>query len=200
MKRLIFVDVENVGSLIDKNKAEVLTSNDKLVLFVNERDKVLRRKIAYELADIRAAIEICTFSATHKNALDFTIVASIGLRAPEADEVIIVSKDMGYQSSIDLFRKNGINIKQVACFQELFVTENQINEERSAIGNALLLAGIKNFTKKQVKICEKMLHSATSKEELHNFIQERFNTVNAAKLYHGLLPLYNTLVGEVSIA
>lgn len=190
--RIFFLDLENVPN--ELSNLNLLTEKDKIVVFYNESDIILKNKVLQELCtnSLNANIEIRTFKQRTKNALDFTLISCIPMMCMNStpQEIYIISKDKGFQSAIDCFRYYELDVKQIHSVREL--REEKAEEQavtRDKISKAIQSAG-HIATKKQIKFCEKLIQNSSTKELFHNAIQEKFKTYNAASLYKELLPLF----------
>lgn len=133
MKRIFYIDIENVG-MKEISRIRELKETDKVILFINKNEKELYKKVCFELSGSKAAVEIQTFNSRVKNALDFQICLSIGMFTEQiSGEIYIVSKDKGYESAIEFFKNQGKTIKGMKDFKENYKGKPEEMETAAAM-------------------------------------------------------------------
>lgn len=196
MKRIFYIDIENVG-MKEISRIRELKETDKVILFINKNEKELYKKVCFELSGSKAAVEIQTFNSRVKNALDFQICSSIGMFTEQiSGEIYIVSKDKGYESAIEFFKNQGKTIKRIESVNNLLHPQDDIQEKiREKTRQAVSSSGILQGTTKQIKLCIRVMCENATKKEFHNALQRAFKDIeNIRPLYKCLLPVYREYV------
>ena len=114
--KIFLIDFENVGDsgIVGMSK---LTPADEVVIFYGQNNNSISF-MSHEmilLANCQVTIEKCDKSA--KNYLDFQLVSYLGFRVGQEsfEQVVIVSKDQGFDAVVDFWKPRNINIaRQVA--------------------------------------------------------------------------------------
>lgn len=199
INRLFYIDIENVGMKEIEN-ARGLKKNDKVIIFLHEKEGELYKKICYELANAEVALEIETFTSREKNALDFQICASIGMLAIKEQNIYIVSKDKGYNSAIEFFSHKGRRVERIESITVLGEDTNIQEQMKEKTRQAIASGGMLRGTTKQIKTCIKIMCNNTTKNEFHNALQFTFKDLSRVNaLYKCLLPIYNEyILGELA--
>lgn len=137
-KKIIFVDTENVGqswtSLITH-----LKEGDEIVL-LSSSDSV---KVSYSsLSQVQNCKGKITFEKTEAgtpNALDFQLVALLGIKATKTNESIIISKDKGYDAAIKKLNEKGYLVQRMNSIEATSylktgksITEKEVKKEVEA--------------------------------------------------------------------
>ena len=112
MKNIYFIDYENVGPR-GLNGIDKLTSADEVYFFHFTGTGDVKFDNLHNLAISKAKTQIIRLSTHDKNAMDFQIVAMMGLLVGKHEEKAvynIVSNDKGYLSAVECL-KNTISQK-----------------------------------------------------------------------------------------
>ena len=101
-----YVDYENVN-FTGFLGIEGLRKRDKIFIFCREEQiEYIKRKFL-AIGDIKPVITYIAVEGNNPNALDFQLVTYMGLHIKQKDLSYIISADHGFDSAIDLFRKEG---------------------------------------------------------------------------------------------
>ena len=197
MKRIFYIDIENVG-LKEITHIKELKETDKVIIFIKQKEKELYKKICFEISGSKAAVEIQTFNSCVKNALDFQICSSIGMFATENKEIYIVSRDKGYESAIEFFKKQGITVERIESVYSLAKPLDDMQQKiKEKTKQAINSSGILKGTTKQIKLCIRVMCENATKSEFHNALQGAFKDIkNIKALYKCLLPIYREYILE----
>lgn len=114
MKRIFFVDSENVGD----NWISLLTasaSEDEILVFYTLKSPHMNYK---NLIALKQSEKEVTFIECHEgnNALDFQLSTYLGYRIHDIgdDEFIIVTNDMGYDAVVKYWKEKNYKVKRIS--------------------------------------------------------------------------------------
>ena len=115
---IYLVDYENVGSL-GINGVRLLSGNDRVYIFYGKLVKTIPFEACIDLVSSKADIHFIKTNKTAKNYLDFQLSTMLGyLVGKDADdEMIIVSKDLGFDSVVDFWEQMNVSVSRVKSFE-----------------------------------------------------------------------------------
>lgn len=100
----ILVDYENVNGSNGLKGADVLCSNDTLIIFYSGSCGKIRYDYMQEIKESGCEFRIVKLKGKGKNALDFYIAAECGIISERGEnQIAIISNDKGFQAVIDFF-------------------------------------------------------------------------------------------------
>lgn len=100
----ILVDYENVNGSNGLKGADVLCSEDTLIIFYSGCCGKIRSDYMREIAESGCTFRIVKLKGAGKNALDFYIAAESGIVSERGEkQIAIISNDHGFQAVIDFF-------------------------------------------------------------------------------------------------
>ena len=100
----ILVDYENVNGSNGLKGADVLCSEDTLIIFYSGCCGKIRSDYMREIAESDCTFRIVKLKGAGKNALDFYIAAECGIVSERGEkQIAIISNDHGFQAVIDFF-------------------------------------------------------------------------------------------------
>lgn len=103
----ILVDYENVNGSNGLKGADVLCSDDMLVIFYSNCCSKIRADYLQEIRNSGCEFKVVKLKGTGKNALDFYIATECGIISERGEKQIgIISNDKGFQAIIDFFCVN----------------------------------------------------------------------------------------------
>lgn len=154
MNKIIYlVDTENVKWV---DLLNVVTSNEKIMLFHSQENVNMSYK---ELVSLSSKIVDISHEETvngSENALDFQLLAVLGLMMNKEDQFIIVAKDTGYDAAIVKYVEKGYFVRRLTV-EEVVNMHKQLNSkkkkrekdliEKQEINNAELQAELPEPTK-----------------------------------------------------
>ena len=132
-----------------------------------------------------AKIEYVKIRLDRKNALDFQLASILGYKIAKngEQEFVIVSKDKGYDSTVEFWKGKKIQISRV----ENITTDVQ-NSKNEIIQEINSLVGKEN--EKYSPIIHKALSERKSKEGIHNYLmKELHDNKKVTELYKKIKPL-----------
>lgn len=117
--KLYLVDQENVGGTGLEGLGN-LTSNDHVVIFCNHIMKSVPFSTHVQIVNSKALVEYKVIERKGPNYLDFQLVTYLGylIATKTYEEIIIVSKDKGYEAVVDFWRARNIKIHRQALVKE----------------------------------------------------------------------------------
>lgn len=126
-----FVDTENVSSTI-LSGMKLLDKSDKVYLFYSKNSAKISYEVYKEIINVKCSIEFVESTIVAPNALDFELVAFIGMKVGSYKKKVnkhkycIISNDKGYDSSINYMKNSNIDIcRQNAFFMEELEEKNE---------------------------------------------------------------------------
>ena len=181
---IYLIDYENVSVDGLKGVAK-LTDDDFVCIFYSENQDKLTFGLHRRLCESNAKIEYIKIKLDRKNALDFQLASVLGYKIAknEEQEFVIVSKDKGYDSTIELWKSKKIQV----CRVEDITTDVQ-NSKNELVQEIISLIGKEN-EKYTPNIC-KALSERKSKEGVHNYLmKELHDNKKVTELYKKIKPL-----------
>ena len=181
---IYFIDYENVRVDGLKGVAK-LTEDDSVCIFYSENQDKLTFGLHRRLCESKAKIEYIKIKLDRKNALDFQLASILGYKIAknEEQEFVIVSKDKGYDSTIELWKSKKIHI----CRVEDITTDVQ-NSKNELTQEIISLIGKDN--EKYAPNIYKALIERKSKEGVHNYLmKELHDNKKVTELYKKIKPL-----------
>ena len=156
---IYLIDYENVHVDGLKGVAK-LTDDDFVCIFYSENQDKLTFGLHRRLCESNAKIEYIKIKLDRKNALDFQLASILGYKIAknEEQEFVIVSKDKGYDSTIELWKSKKIQV----CRVEDITTDVQ-NSKNELVQEIISLIGKEN--EKYVPNIYKALSERKSKED-----------------------------------
>lgn len=183
---IYFIDYENVH--IDGLKGvSSLTEEDSVCIFYSEKANNLTFGLHRRLIASKAKIEYIKACVGTPNALDFQLTSILGYKIAKEEhkEYVIVSKDKGYDGTVDFWKKRKIDIARV----EDITTDVQNGKAET---NKEITALIGKENEKYVAVIFKALSERKSKEGVHNYLmKELHDNVKVTELYKKIKPLLN---------
>ena len=104
---VILVDYENVHGSNGLKGAEMLRSDDTLIIFYSESCRKIKQEYMRFICESKCQFRIVKLKNTGKNALDFYIAVEYGILYEQGmNDLAIVSNDKGFQAILDYFSMN----------------------------------------------------------------------------------------------
>ena len=181
---IYFIDYENVHT-DGLNGVAKLNEDDLVCIFYSEKANTLSFGLHRRLIESKSEIEYLKVSTGTLNSLDFQLASFLGykIKNDEKQEYVIVSKDKGFDSVVEFWKKRKIDI----CRVENIKTDVQ-NSKNELIQEILTLIGKEN-EKYSVNIY-KALSERKSKEGVHNYLmKELHDNKKVTELYKKIKPL-----------
>lgn len=181
---IYFIDYENVH--VDGLKGVAKLSDEDLVcIFYSERANTLTFGLHRRLIESKAKIEYIKVSTGTPNSLDFQLTSILGYKIAkeEKQEYVIVSKDKGFDSTVEFWKKAKVEISRV----ENITTDVQ-NSKSELLKEITSLIG--NDNEKYSLNIYKALRERKSKEGVHNYLmKELHDNKKVTELYKKIKPL-----------
>lgn len=181
---IYFIDYENVHVDGLKGVAK-LSEDDSVCIFYSEKANTLTFGLHRRLLESNAKIEYIKVSIGTPNSLDFQLTSILGYKIAknEGQVYVIVSKDKGFDSTVDFWRKKKIEISRVED-----ITTDVQNSKNELIQEIISLVGTDNEEYAQ-NIFE-ALTERKSKNGVHNYLmQELHDNKKVTELYKKIKPL-----------
>lgn len=181
---IYLIDYENVRVEGLKGVAK-LTEEDSVCIFYSENQDKLTFGLHRRLCESKANIEYIKIKLDRKNALDFQLASILGYKIAqnEGQEFVIVSKDKGYDSTIEFWKSKKIEISRVED-----ITTDVQNSKNELIQEIVSLIGKEN--EKYSSNIYKALSERKSKEGVHNYLmKELHDNKKVTELYKKIKPL-----------
>ena len=100
----ILVDYENVSMTDGLKGAEYLDENDTLIIFYSQCCEKIRAEYIEMIEKSRCEFKTYKLAHAGKNALDFYIAVECGCLSMAGEkQIIIISKDKGFEAIVDFF-------------------------------------------------------------------------------------------------
>lgn len=166
MKRYFLIDTENVGKKGFEELEGKLNQTDYLVVAHNTTHGNLSHAIATAIEKSGASIRMISFHDSGKNAMDFTLVAQLGLLIAsegKCAKYYLISKDKGYQAAVALLVDQGYDISIHPSILDA-VTVRATKEE--------FIKLLPEFNKKVTNRIYKAFCSSTDRHNYHNQLQQ----------------------------
>lgn len=181
---IYFIDYENVH-VDGLNGVAKLGEDDSVCIFYSEKANSLTFGLHRRLIESKAHIEYIKVSLGAPNSLDFQLTSILGYKIAKEEnkEYIIVSKDRGFDSTVEFWTKKKIKISRV----ESITTDMQKSKNEAAQELSELL-GTEN--EKFVALVSKAMKERKSKEGVHNYLMKEIcDNQKTAELYKKIKPL-----------
>lgn len=172
MKKIFFIDIENIGKAFIEPAVKNLTISDELVLFNNRiRRQDFSQAILDGLSRIKATVKKVYLESANKNAMDFGIMMTLGQKMQENGnncEYYIVSNDRAFEVATDIAKSNGITtkVRRIPTLDFAYDEEGRIRAEEEEIRQLLP----EKFSKRVVKTVQQGFDASKTKEEFIVFI------------------------------
>ncbi len=181
---IYFIDYENVRVDGLKGVAK-LTEDDSVCIFYSEKANTLTFGLHKRLIESKANIEYIKVSVGTPNSLDFQLTSILGYKIAkeEKQEYVIVSKDKGFDSTVEFWTKKKIQISRVED-----ITTDVQNQKNEITQEILSLIGSEN--EKYIKNVFEALKERKSKDGVHNYLmKELHDNKKVTELYKKIKPL-----------
>ena len=181
---IYFIDYENVH-VDGLNGVAKLGEDDSVCIFYSEKANSLTFGLHKRLTESKAHIEYIKVSLGTPNSLDYQLTSILGYKIAkeEGKEFIIVSKDKGFDSTVEFWAKKQINISRVENLTS--DAQKAKNEQPQEVSE---LIGKNN--KQYVELIEKALKKRKSKQGVHTYLMNEIrNSKKVAELYKAIKPL-----------
>ena len=181
---IYFIDYENVR--VDGLKGVArLNEDDSVCIFYSEKANTLTFGLHKRLIESKANIEYIKVSVGTPNSLDFQLTSILGYKIAkeENQEYVIVSKDKGFDSTVEFWTKKKIQISRVED-----ITTDVQNSKNEFIKEISNLIGSEN--EKYISNIYEALSERKSKEGVHNYLmKELHDNKKVTELYKKIKPL-----------
>lgn len=168
MKRLFFVDLENIGKTFIEG-IHCLTAEDEVHIFHSAYFKSISPTIKDRLLSSSVgSYNIIETNVHTKNAMDFQICTFLGYKVHELGstaEYYLISADQGYCSAIEFLEKNNtanIKIAQIRSFEEINLKQTTKKKVTETLGG---------YSKKVIRVVMEGLDVSKSVREYHIYLQ-----------------------------
>ena len=181
---IYFIDYENVH--IDGLKGVArLKEDDAVCIFYSEKANTLTFGLHRRLIECSATIEYIKVTVGTKDSLDFQLTSILGYKIAKEEnkEYVIVSKDKGFDSTVEFWRKKRIKISRVEDISS--DVQKQTDETQKQVAELL---GEEN--KEYIKVVCSAVNDRKSKDGVHNYImKELHDNKKVTELYKKIKPL-----------
>ena len=181
---IYFIDYENIH--IDGLKGVArLKEDDAVCIFYSEKANTLTFGLHRRLIECNAKIEYIKVTVGTKDSLDFQLTSILGYKIAKEEnkEYVIVSKDKGFDSTVEFWRKKRIKISRVEDISS--DVQKQTDETQKQVAELL---GEEN--KEYIKVVCSAIKGRKSKEGVHNYImKELCDNKKVTELYKKIKPL-----------
>lgn len=177
-----FVDYENV-KIDGLNGINKLEPSDKVCIFYSEHADTLTFDLHKRLNESKATITFEKVEVGSKNALDFQLATFLGyeIASKKDDEYYIVSKDTGYTSVYNYWKKRKIGISIVANLTRL----NIIQEQQQLLQKVEKLVNDKEIA----KVVTDYIINYKTKQGINNALVSKYKSKQAGEIYQAIKPL-----------
>ena len=137
------------------------------------------------MLESKAKIEYIKVSIGTPNSLDFQLTSILGYKIAkeENQEYVIVSKDKGFDSTVEFGTKKKIEISRVDD-----ITTDVQNSKNELVQEILCLVGTEN--EKYIQNIFEALNERKSKEGVHNYLmKDLHDNKKVTELYKKIKPL-----------
>lgn len=188
--KLYMVDQENVGGSGIHGMSS-LRSEDRVIIFCNHIMKSVPFATHIEIVNCKAQVEYKVIERCGPNYLDFQLVTYLGYLIAQThyEEIIIVSKDKGYEAVVDFWRDKGLKIHRQSNIKE---EESRLKQKKSMPGKADTKA-LKALLKEKVKLTPAeykkvyaVFQESSEKMEFHEKLCHELGQDNGDKVYKAL--------------
>lgn len=193
MKRIFFIDTENVGLrwifLLEK-----VNKGDKVLIFYTDKSPNVSFFLLNQILTSKARVECIQCTNGSANALDFQLVTELGRRIKNSRrnpcQFIIVSGDKGFDAVVDYWSFRSYDILRENCAvdknldRNLSVRQNYeqrlknipIEDEYIKVLLPILVGGMRKDQKNR-------------KQTIYMGICKKYGVTDGAALYRRILPL-----------
>lgn len=184
-----FVDYENVKTdgLSGIHKLE---ASDKVCIFYSEHADTLTFDLHKRINESKATISFQKVEVGSKNALDFQLVTFLGyeIAGKKEDEYYIVSKDTGYNSACNFWKRRKISISIITNLTRL----NIIQEQQQ------LLQKIEKLLKDKeiAKVVTDLIIKYKTKQGINTALVQQYKSKQGGEIYQAIKPLLKDKKGE----
>ncbi len=181
---IYFIDYENVH--VDGLKGvSKLTEDDLVCIFYSEKANTITFGLHRRLVESKATIEYIKVTVGTPNSLDFQLTSILGYKIAkmEDEEFVIVSKDKGFDSTIEFWKKRKIDITRVED-----ITTDVQNSKNELMQQIAELIGTENES--YVLAIYEALTERKSKDGVHNYLMKLLrDNHKVTELYKKIKPL-----------
>ena len=187
-----FVDYENV-KIDGLNGINKLEPSDKVCIFYSEHADTLTFDLHKRLNESKATITFEKVEVGSKNALDFQLATFLGyeIASKKYDEYYIVSKDSGYTSVYNYWKKRKIGISIVANLTRL----NIIQEQQQLLQKVEKLVNDKEIA----KVVTDYIINYKTKQGINNALVSKYKSKQAGEIYQAIKPLIKDKKGKSTL-
>ncbi len=200
--RVFLVDAENVGwAALDG--VDKLTADDMVCVLVNNANSNANVKNSIIIDALRSPAKFVIEETKHigKNYLDFQLSVMVGMILVENStaEIIVLSKDQGYQAVLDYVKKINRKASQASSIKEYFKPTKQTTkiEADDALDNCQeqIITIIRKLCPKEnektIKRQAKEILTISNKKALKQYCASHFTHVskNGGQMYSRLCQL-----------
>ena len=167
MKRYFLIDTENVGKKGFEELEGKLNQTDYLVVAHNTTHGNLSHTIATAIEKSGASIRMISFHDSGKNAMDFTLVAQLGLLIAsegKCAKYYLISKDKGYQAAVTFLKAQGYDISIYPSILDAVTVCRTTKEE--------FIELLPDFNRKVTNRIYKAFCASTDPHTYHNRLQQ----------------------------
>jgi hypothetical protein len=188
MTRVILVDFENIQKLDFEN---IDMTNTEILIFVGRSQSKIPFQLVEKAQTFGERLRWLKIAGDGKNNLDFHLAFELGRlceRLKHDVELIVLSKDSGYDSLIKYVNEFGIHTRRIANAAELADSTKQLPTSNFTSNIVANLTKINNQKRPRTRITlkkhiESLLRDKVSSNEIDLIIEEMF--------VRGLLTLTN---------
>ena len=179
MKRFILIDFENMQK-IDFELID--TTNTEIVIFVGKSQNKIPFPLVEKAQTLGDRIKWQKITGNGKNNLDFHIAFELGRLSEKLKpdvELIILSKDSGYDSLIKYVNASGIHTRRIANIAELAGSKKQLPSSKFTSNIVSNLNKINSQKRPRTigtlkKHIESLLREKANVNEIDQIIEEMF--------------------------
>lgn len=186
--KLYMVDQENVGGSGIHGMSS-LHSEDKVIIFCNHIMKSVPFATHIEIVNSKAQVEYKVIERCGPNYLDFQLVTYLGYLIAQThyEEIVIVSKDKGYEAVVDFWRDKGLRIHRQSNIKEEESKPKQSKAVKpdTKVLKALLKDKVK-LTPAEYKKVYAVFQESSEKMEFHERLCRELGQDNGDKVYKAL--------------
>lgn len=181
---IYFIDYENVH-VDGLNGVARLGEDDSVCIFYSEKANNLTFGLHKRLCESKAQIEYIKVSLGTPNSLDFQLASILGYKIAKEEnkEYVIVSRDKGYDSTVEFWKKKKIKVSRVED-----ITSDVQKNRGEAQDEITELIGAEN--EQYVELISKAMRERKSKEGVKNYLDKGIkNNKKVSELIKKLKPL-----------
>lgn len=184
-----FVDYENVKT-DGLNGINKLETSDKVCIFYSEHADTITFDIHKKLNESKATITFQKVEVGSKNALDFQLATFLGyeIAGNKEDVYYIVSKDAGYNSVCNYWKRRKIGISIVANLTRLNIIQEQ-QQLRQKVENLVKDKEIAN-------VVTDFIINYKTKQGINTALVKQYKSKQAGEIYQAIKPLLKDKKGE----